>query len=40
MTSDIAILGRQGFFEAYEITFREWENKLIIRPRNTQHSPT
>ena len=35
ITSDIAILGRQGFFEAYEITFREWEKKLIIRPRNT-----
>ena len=38
-TSDIAILGRQGSFEAYEITFREWEKKLIIRPRNTQHPP-
>ena len=35
ITSDIALLGRQGFFEAYEITFREREKKLIIRPRNT-----
>ncbi len=34
ITSDIAILGRQGFFEAFEITFREWEKKLIIRRRN------
>ena len=31
IASDIAILGRQGFFEAFEITFREWERKLIIR---------
>ncbi|BAN89680.1 aspartyl protease family protein [Aeropyrum camini] len=35
IASDIALLGRQGFFEAYEITFREWERKLVIRPRNT-----
>ena len=35
ITSDIAVLGRQGFFEAYEITFKEWEKKLIIRLRNT-----
>ena len=35
IASDIAILGRQGFFEAFEITFREWEKKLIIRPRTS-----
>ena len=34
ITSDIAILGRQGFFEAFEITFREWEKKLTIKPRS------
>ncbi len=34
IASDIAILGRQGFFETFEITFREWERKLIIRLRN------
>lgn len=34
IASDIAILGRQGFFEAFEIIFREWEKKLIIRSRN------
>ncbi len=34
IVSDIAILGRQGFFESFEITFREWEKKLIIKPRN------
>lgn len=33
MASDIAILGRQGFFEAFEIVFREWEKKLIIRQK-------
>ncbi len=33
IASDIAILGRQGFFEAFEVTFREWEKKLIIKPR-------
>lgn len=27
IVSDIAILGRQGFFEAFEITFREWGAK-------------
>ena len=27
MASGMAILGRQGFFEAHEITFREWEKK-------------
>ncbi len=26
---ELAVLGRQGFFEAFEITFREWEKKLI-----------
>ncbi|RLG83096.1 MAG: hypothetical protein DRO40_05680 [Thermoprotei archaeon] len=35
ITSDIAILGRQGFFETFEITFREWERKLIMRLRKT-----
>ncbi|MCD6301699.1 MAG: retropepsin-like domain-containing protein [Staphylothermus sp.] len=35
ITSDTAILGRQGFFEAFEITFREWERKLIMRSRKT-----
>jgi len=34
IASDIAILGRQGFFEAFEITFREWEKKLIIKLRS------
>ena len=33
IVSDLAILGRQGFFEAFEITFREWEKKLIIKPK-------
>ncbi len=31
---ELAVLGRKGFFEAFEITFREWEKKLIIRPRS------
>ncbi|MEB3779066.1 MAG: retropepsin-like domain-containing protein [Desulfurococcales archaeon] len=31
---ELAVLGRKGFFEAFEITFREWERKLIIKPRN------
>ena len=35
IASDIAILGRQGFFEAFEVTFREWEKKLVIRPRTS-----
>ena len=35
ITSDIAILGRQGFFETFEITFREWERKLIIKKLET-----
>ena len=33
ITSDIAILGRQGFFEAFEIIFKEWEKRLVIRSR-------
>ena len=33
---ELAVLGRKGFFEAFEITFREWEKKLIIKPRNVQ----
>jgi len=32
---ELAVLGRKGFFEAFEITFREWERKLIIKPRRT-----
>jgi len=35
IASDVAILGRQGFFESFEITFREWERKLIVRARST-----
>ena len=31
---ELAVLGRKGFFEAFEITFREWERKLIVKPRN------
>ena len=33
ISSDIAIIGRQGFFENFEIVFREWERKLIIRSK-------
>ncbi|MCE4600213.1 MAG: aspartyl protease family protein [Desulfurococcales archaeon] len=33
IVSDLAILGRRGFFEAFEITFREWEKKLVIKPK-------
>jgi len=35
IASDLAILGRQGFFESFEITFREWERKLVIKPRTS-----
>ncbi len=28
IVSDLAILGRKGFLEALEITFREWEKNL------------
>ncbi len=35
MPIELAVLGRKGFFEAFEITFREWERKLIVEPRNT-----
>ena len=35
IASDVAILGRQGFFETFEITFREWERKMIVRARST-----
>ncbi len=31
--SDLAILGRQGFFENFEIIFREWRRELELRPR-------
>ena len=30
---ELAILGRKGFFETFEVTFREWEKKLIIKSR-------
>ena len=30
IASDMALLARQGFFEAFEITFREWERKLVV----------
>jgi len=32
--SDIAILDRQGFFEMLEVSFREWERKLIMKLRD------
>ena len=35
MPIELAVLGRKGFFEAFEVTFREWERKLIIMSRNT-----
>ena len=35
MPIELAVLGRKGFFEAFEITFREWERRLIIKPRIT-----
>ena len=35
IASDVAILGRQDFFETFEITFREWERKMIVRARRT-----
>ena len=31
--SDLAILGRQGFFDYFEIVFREWRRELELRPR-------
>ncbi len=31
---ELAVLGRKGFFEKFEITFREWEKKLIARPES------
>ncbi|MCE4614043.1 MAG: hypothetical protein F7B60_00725 [Desulfurococcales archaeon] len=33
---ELAVLGRKEFFDAFEIAFREWERKLIIKPRNMQ----
>lgn len=33
LTIDTPILGRAWFFESFEITFREWERKIIIRSR-------
>ncbi len=30
---DTLIIGREGFFENFEITFREWEKKLSLTPR-------
>ena len=38
IVSDLIILGCQGFFEAFEITFREWERKLIIKSKEL-HKP-
>ncbi len=32
---ELAVLGRKGFFEAFEITFKEWEKKLVVKPRST-----
>lgn len=34
ISSDLAILGRQGFFEHFEIVFREWRRELELRPRS------
>ena len=34
IASDIAILDRQGFFEMLEVSFREWERKLIMKLRD------
>lgn len=34
ISSDLAILGRQGFFEYFEIVFREWRRELELRPRS------
>jgi len=31
---EAVILGREGFFESFEITFREWERKVLLRKRN------
>jgi len=31
ISSDLAILGRQGFFEHFEIVFREWRRELELR---------
>lgn len=35
ISSDLPILGRQGFFEHFEIVFREWRRELELRPRIT-----
>jgi len=34
ISSDLAILGRQGFSEQFEIVFREWRRELELRPRS------
>jgi len=34
ISSDLAILGRQGFFDHFEIVFREWRRELELRPRS------
>jgi len=31
ISSDLAILGRKGFFEKFEIVFREWRKELELR---------
>lgn len=34
IASNTAVLGRLGFFEAFEITFREWEEKANNKAEN------
>ncbi|MCS7365468.1 MAG: retropepsin-like domain-containing protein [archaeon GB-1867-035] len=34
ISSDMAILGRQGFFEKFEVIFREWKKELEIKVVN------
>ena len=31
ISSDLAILGRKGFFEKFEIVFREWKRELKLK---------
>jgi len=38
--SDLAILGRQGFFEHFEIIFREWGKELELRIKPKIHNHT
>ncbi len=37
ISSDLAILGRQGFFENFEVIFKEWERKLELRIKSNIH---